>query len=162
MAFNAQLVKSYAQGAVVAFAAPLASYNGSAIALSGAVAGTFTSTPGLVIAAGSSAVNIEWESLYAIVQTGLTTSTIVATPVWQGSNDGTNWITLVGQTGAAMTSFAAAGTGSLVTTTWAVPFPGNPSFPYIRLAILNTVVTGAAGDNVKVSYNWRRRAFVSP
>lgn len=162
MAFNAQLVKSYAQGAVSAFVAPLTAYTGSAVALSGAVAGTYTSTPGLVIAAGSSAVNIEWESLYAIVQTGLTTSTIVATPVWQGSNDGTNWITLAGPTGGLPVSLASAGTGSLVTTTWAVPFPGNPSFPYIRLAILNTVATGAAGDNVKVAYNWRRRAFVSP
>ena len=161
MAFNQKIVKSYFTGAQQAFTAPLAAYNGSKIALNTITATSTTSSAGLVIACAGPQFNIEWESLAAIVETNLTTSTITATTKWQVSNDGTAWIDLLGKNAAANVTKAAAGTGSLVTTQYVQAFDGmNPGFPYLRLAVLVGVVTGGAGDNVTVAYNWRKRASV--
>jgi len=161
MAFNQRIVKSYSTGASQAFTAPLASYVGSKIALSGVTANSTASSAGLVIAVGGPQFNIQWESLHAIVETNLTTSTITATTKWQVSNDGTNWLDLLGKNGAANVTKAAAGTGSLITTQYVQAFDGiNPAFPYLRLAVLVGVATGAAGDNVTVSYNWTKNTIV--
>lgn len=158
MAFNQLVKKSYAAGATQAFAAPWAAYKGSLIALNGAVAGTVTSTAGLVIPCAGPSYNIEWESLVANVQTVLATAGLVATGIWQVSNDATNWATLYGVNSPAYVAVAPAGAG---TTTYCHAFAGiNPGHPYLRFAILNTVQTGAAGDNVTVSYNWRGRSYV--
>jgi hypothetical protein len=65
---------------------------------------------------------------------------------------------MYGMNSAANVTVAAAGSGSLVTTQYVQAFPGvNPGFPYIRLAVVNGVVTGGAGDNVVVAYNYRKR-----
>lgn len=158
MAFNQLVVKSYSNGTQVAFTAPLASYKGTVIPLNGITAGSTTGVSGLVIACAGPQFNIEWESLSAIIETNLTTSTITATTKWQVSNDGTNWIDLLGKNAAANVTKSAAGTGSLVTTQYVQAFDGiNPGFPYLRLAVLVGTVTGAAGDNVTVAYNWRKR-----
>lgn len=161
MAFNQKIVKAYFTGAQQAFTAPLAAYNGSKIALSGITATSTVSTAGLVIACAGPQFNIEWESLSAIVETNLTTNTITATTKWQVSNDGTAWIDLLGKNAAANVTKANAGTGSLVTAQYVQAFDGiNPGFPYLRLAVLVGVTTGAAGDNVTVAYNFRKRASV--
>lgn len=162
MAFNQLNVKSYASGAVVAFpVAPLTTYTASKIALNGVTTGLVTSTAGLVLAMNSTRQNVEWDSLSANVQVQVTTNALVVTPRWQVSNDGTNWADVVpfeGQTYLAM----ATGTGSLVTTTLVTAFLGiNPGHPYIRYAVLSSGATGAAGDNVYVSYNYRTRWTVS-
>lgn len=157
MSFNSTIVKAYAGGALTAFTAPLASYKGSQIALNGVTAGSTASTAGLVLQAGG-VNNIEFDSLCAIVETDLTTSTLTATPKWQVSNDGTNWIDFFGKNTAANVTKAAAGTGSLVTTQWVMALDGfDPSFPYLRLAVQVGVATGGAGDNVTAAYNWRKR-----
>jgi hypothetical protein len=156
MSFNNRIVKSGAQGALVAFVAPLASFKGSQIALNNITAGSTASSAGLVISMAQS--DIEWESLCALVETDLTTSTITATTKWQVSNDATNWIDFFGKNLAANTLKAAAGTGSLVTTQWVQSFDGvNCPYPYLRMAVQVGVVTGGAGDNVTVSYNYRKR-----
>lgn len=158
MAFNQLVKKAYAGGALTAFIAPLASYKGSQIALNTKVAGTITSTAGLVLSMANTFMNVEWDSLAAIVETDLTTSTITLKSMWQVSNDGTNWIQFFGNDCTALSAVAAAGTGALVTTQYVHAWPGvNPSFPYVRLAVQNGVVTGGAGDNVTVAYNWRMR-----
>lgn len=158
MSFNQLVVKSAFTGAGTAFTAPLAAYKGSLVPLTGITATSTTSVAGLVILVGGPQFNIEWESLLAIVETNLTTSTITATTKWQVSNDGTVWLDLLGKNGAANVTKAAAGTGSLVTTQYAQAFDGvNPGTPYLRLAVLVGVATGGAGDNVTVSYNWRKR-----
>lgn len=161
MAFNQLAVKNFftgAQQAYVANGAATAGMNGSKIALNTVVAGTTTSTAGLVLALPSPAMNIEWDSLYALVQTGLTTNTIVVVGKWQASLDGVNWSDILGINAPANVQVAAAGTGGLITTTWFHSFAGiNPATPFIRYAVVNTVVTGAAGDNVVVSYGFRKR-----
>jgi phenylpropionate dioxygenase-like ring-hydroxylating dioxygenase large terminal subunit len=157
MSFNSSIVKSYAGGALTAFTAPLASYKGSLVALNGVTAGTAVSTVGLVLQAGG-ANNIEFNSLAALVETNITTSTMTVTTKWQVSNDGTSWIDLFEKTSQSNTNRSAAGTGSLVTTQYVQSMDGiNPSFPYMRIAVQVGVATGAAGDNVTVSYNWRKR-----
>jgi hypothetical protein len=161
MSFASSIVKSYAGGALTAFAAPLASYKGSQIPLNGITATSTTSTAGLALQVGG-VNNIEFDSLSALVETDLTTNTITATTKWQVSNDGTNWVDLLGKNLAANATKSAAGTGGLVTTQYVQVCDGfDYSWPYIRLAVLVGVVTGAAGDNVTVAYNWRKR-FVAP
>jgi len=158
MSFNQKVAKSYAGGAVVSFLAPLASSKGSLVALNTLVAGTVVSTPGLVITCSSPAFAIEWSSLSAVVQTSLTTATITAQTVWQVSQDSINWLNLIGLNGAANVTFAPAGTGATVPTSYVQAANAiNPSFPYMRMAVLVGVVTGAAGDNVTIAYNYRKR-----
>jgi len=165
MAFNNRRVKSGGfQGAGTAFTAPLAAFKGSQIALNTIVAGTTVSTAGLVLSMAQS--ELEWDSLIALVETDLTTSTITVASKWQGSLDGTNWVDIMPNNPAAAAGTvalpqlqrAAAGTGSLVTTQYFHAFIGmNPSVDYIRLAVLTGVATGGAGDNVTVSYCFRKR-----
>lgn len=157
MSFNSSVVKAYAGGALTTFVAPLAAYKGSQIALNTKVAGSITSTAGLVISCASATFNIEWESLVALVETDLTTNTIVVKTMWQGSDDGTNWVQIFDENCVALVGVAAAGTGGLVTTQYRQMLRHNPGMPYLRLAAINTVVTGAAGDNVTVAYNYRKR-----
>lgn len=158
MAFNQLVVKSASTGASVAYLAPLTAYKGSSIALNAVVAGTTVSTAGLVIPVASPAWNIEWDSLAAVVQTQLTTATITAQTIWQVSNDGTNWINMLGLNGAANVTVAPAGSGSAINTTYVQAFPGvNPGFPYIRMAVLSGVANGGAADAVIVAYNFRKR-----
>ncbi len=157
MSFNSTLVKSYAGGATVAFTAPLAAFKGSVIALNTITAGSTASSAGLALAVGG-VNNIEFESLSANVETNLTTNTITATTKWQVSNDGTNWLDVFGKNDAANVTKAAAGTGSLITTQYVQTMDGvNVAYPFVRLAVVVGAATGAAGDNVTVSYNWRRR-----
>ena len=171
MAFNQQRVKSYASGALTAFATGgLTAYKGSQIALNTVTNGTVVSSAGLVIALAGPQFNIEWDSLVATVETNLTTSTLTVSSAWQGSWDNVTWQTFLTAgfpTGdqhatSQFTQVAAAGTGGLVTTLYTHPFYGyNPAFDYIRYAVKVGVATGAAGDNVTVSYSWRKRSFLA-
>jgi hypothetical protein len=161
----AQLVKKslvFVPGSTLtAFIAPWTAYTGVLIPLSGVTAGTTTSASALTIALGGQNgqdQNIEWESISANVQTGLTTNLITAAIVWQVSNDNTNWVTMNQLNSAAYAAFAPAGTASLITTTFVQYLQGyNPGYPYLRAAVLSGGATGAAGDNVKISYNARKR-----
>lgn len=158
MAFNQQIVKNAFTGAKTAYAAPLAAYFGSQIALNTIVAGAVASTAGLVIPCAGPQWNIEWESLVALVQTSLTTLNITATTRWEVSEDGTVWVPLLGLNAPGNVTVAAAGTGGAIVTNYAQACAGyDPSFPYMRLAALVGVATGAAGDTVTVSYNFRKR-----
>lgn len=162
MSFANTLKKSNFTGAGTAFTAPLAAYNGSKIALSTITAGSTASSAGLVLICANPGLQIEWDSLHAMIETNLTTSTITATTKWQVSPDGasTTWIDYVGVNAAANVTKAAAGTGSLVTTQWVQGFPGmNPAFPYIRLAVQVGVATGGVGDNVTASYFFKNRVL---
>ena len=158
MAFNQLVVKNASTGAATAFSAPIASQNGSNIALAGVAAGSTTSSAGLLIPIAGPQWNIEWDSLCATVQTKVTTTGLIVTTKWQVSNDGVNWVDFVGTNNAANVAVAATGTGALVVTTYVQALVGvNPSFPYFRIAVLSTGATGAAGDNVICSYNFRKR-----
>ena len=88
----------------------------------------------------------------------LTTATITVTTRWAGSNDGITYNPIFPQNGAAYVSVPAAGSGSLVTTPYIQPLPLNVPYPYVTLQTAVGVVTGAAGDNVAISYNWKKRA----
>ena len=161
MAFNQLVVKNFFTGAATAYSASgaaTASMNGSNIALNTVTTGNTTSSAGLVLAMPSPSMNVEWDSLVALVQYKITTTSLVVIGRFQGSLDGSNWSDIRDGNGAAFVQVAATGTGSLVTTTLFHSLPGiNPSFPYMRYAVVSTGATGAAGDNVIVSYNFRKR-----
>jgi hypothetical protein len=162
MSFANTLKKANFTGAGVAYTAPFAAYKGTQIALNTITAGTTVSSAGAVLNCANPGLQIEWDSLHALIETDLTTSTITATPKWQVSPDGaaTTWVDYVGVNAAANVTKAAAGTGSLITTQWVQGFPGmNPAFPFIRIAVLVGVVTGGAGDNVTVSYFFKNRVL---
>jgi hypothetical protein len=161
-------VRPYSAGPLVSFSAPLAAYSGTNIPLNGVSAASgVVSAAGLLLSptgvgGNGAAFAVEFMSLCALVQTKLTTSSLVATSVWEVSEDGANWIVFKGLNHAANSAVAAAGTGSLVTTTYVHSFAGvNPAFPYCRLGVAVSGATGGAGDNVIVAYQWRRRA-ISP
>lgn len=158
MAFNQLVVKNAFQGAGTAYQAPIASTNGSQIALNTKVAGSVTSSAGLVIPCAGPQWNIEWDSLSALIETKATTNTITIATRWEVSNDGTNWFPVYGLNSPANVIVAAAGTGSSIYTQYVQAFAGiNPGFPYLRIAVVNAVVTGGANDSVIVSYNFRKR-----
>jgi hypothetical protein len=158
MGFNSMVKKAYAGGALTAYTAPLAAYKGSVIALATKVTGSVTSTAGLVVTLASPTFNIEWESLSALIETNITTTSLVVKMIWQASLDGTNWVQLYDSNGVAPVQIAATGSGSLVTTQFIMNLHGiNPGYPYLRIAALNTGATGAAGDNVTAAYNYRGR-----
>jgi hypothetical protein len=158
MSFNSRLAKSVFQGTATAFTSPLNAFSGSKIALNTITAGSTASTAGLVIPLTNPTFQIEWESLVALVETNLTTSTITATSKWQYSPDGTNWLDVLGLNAAANVTKAAAGSGSLVTTQYFHAFSGiNPAAQAVRIAVLVGVATGAAGDNVTCSYFFTKR-----
>lgn len=166
MSFNSTVTKMSSQGAQTAFTAPLAAYTGSKIALNTITAGSTASTAGLVVVAGQpsgGSKSVEFDSLAAVVETNITTSTLTVTTKWQVSNDGTDWIDFFGKNTAANVTKAAAGTGSLVTTQYVQAWDGvNPQFPYVRLAAQVGVATGGAGDSVTVAYNYRLRFNPAP
>lgn len=146
MAGNAQLIKAYPP-------------SGGVIALAGVTTGNTTSTAGLILQP-KGANNIAADSLCANISAGITTTSLVVVPQWQVSNNGTTWTTLLPMNGAAYVALAT-GTGSLVTTTYALSAAGlNLAYPYVRLAVVSTGATGAAGDNVTVSYNWNRQFII--
>lgn len=159
MAFNQLAKKSFVpSGVTQAFVAPWTAYQGSKIALSGVTGATIVSTAGLVLSVATTSTQIEWASLAANIQTGITTNLLTVATFWQVSQDATNWTTPLRMTSTPNTNFAPAGTASLVTTSYVQYAQGlNPSYPYVRLACQVTTGTGAAGDNVVVSYNWRAR-----
>jgi hypothetical protein len=158
MAFNQLVVKNAFQGVGVAYQAPLASASGSQIALNTKVAGSVTSSAGLVIPCAGPQWNIEWDSLSATIETKVTVSTITVQTRWEVSNDGTVWLPILGLNAPSNVTVAAAGTGSSVYTQYVQAFAGvNPGFPYLRIAAVNAVATGGANDSVIVSYNFRKR-----
>jgi hypothetical protein len=158
MAFNQRLVFAGGfTGASTAYVATgFTTFKGSQIALTTVTSGSTASTAGLSLALGSQ--DVEWDSLAALVETDVTTNTITVASKWQVSPDNTNWCDLVNLNGVAKLQISAAGTGSLVTTIYMHPLAGiNPSVRYLRLAVVVGVVTGGAGDNVTVSYCYRKR-----
>jgi tetrahydromethanopterin S-methyltransferase subunit E len=138
MSFNSRLVKA-GQSTIVA--------------LTGVLAGVTTGGPTLALAAAAPEPN----SIVANVSVGSTTSTITIATKWQVSNDGSTWLDLKGMNAPALVAVAAAGTGSIVTTAYAQALQMNPGYPYVRLAVLSGVATGAAGDTVTISYNYIKR-----
>ena len=156
--FKQQL--NYAIAPLTAMSAPFASVSGSNIALNAVVSGSTTSTAGLVIGVGLNTALIEYDSLRAKIQTKITTNSLTVVPVWQVSDDGTNWSTIVPHNGAAYVQWPPTGNGTLATTTQDQAFQFNPSSKYIRIAVVSGGATGGAGDNVIVAYNWRQRFTV--
>ena len=140
MSFNAQIKKAY--GSTV-------------VALNTVVSGAVAAGPTLNLAAVN---DPEWDSIIANVSAVLSTATITATTRWEVSNNGVVWAPLYGLNGAANVTVPPAGAG---TTAYAQALPVNASYPYVRLSVVVGVVTGGAGDNVTVSYNFRRRGFVT-
>ena len=161
MSFNSKQVKSYSGAPLTAFNAgggTWSNYSGSFIALNTKIAGSITSTPGLVIAVGGPHFAIEWDSLCALVQTNLTTNTLTAIARWEASPDNLNWAPMYMMSGQANVAVSAAGTGAAVVSTYWLPFVGfNPSMQYVRIAAVPGVVTGGAADSITVSYFWRKR-----
>ncbi len=125
----------------------------SIVALTGVLSGATTGATALALAA----IDIEADSLVANVSCGITTSTTTVATKWQVSNDNSTWLDLKTMNAPALVTVAAAGTGSLVTTAYAQACPINVSYPYIRLATVVGVATAGAGDNITISYNYRKR-----
>lgn len=156
-----QIQLAYATGALTAYTAVTnvvtATTKGAAVALASVVSGTTVSAAGLVLPT-IGVFDIEWESLACLIQTNITTNALTVLPVWQCSDEGTNWQTLFPMNGAAYVQTPATGTGSLITTTYRLPLAGiNPSAAKLRIAFTTGGATGAAGDNIVASYYWRRR-----
>ena len=124
------------------------------VALNTVVAGTTAGGPALSVAG----TDPENGSIVANVSVASTTSTITILPKWQVSQDNVTWTNLKLMNTPAEVTVAAAGSGSLVTTTYAQTCPINPPYPYVRLAVVTGAATGGAGDNVTISYNYRKRA----
>lgn len=157
-----KIFPNYAIAPLTAMSAPFASIRGSNIALNGVVSGSTTSTAGLVLGGGNvTLLQIEWESLRAKIQTQITTNLLSVVPVWQVSDDGVAWSTLLPQNGAAYVQWPATGTGTLATTTQDQALQFNPSAKYVRIAVNSTGATGGAGDNVIVAYSWRQRFTIA-
>jgi hypothetical protein len=132
------------------------------LALSGVTANTVTSSAALILVPNE-ITKMAMESLVMNVTAGITTSTLVVTTVWQVSENGSTWVTLYPMNGAAYVNVAAAGNGSLVTTNYVQGCLGwNPSKQYLRAAVISTVTTGGAGDNVTISYGWRKAELSLP
>lgn len=140
MSFNSLLVK--ANGTLI-------------VALNGKAAASVTNGPVLAVGGVN---NVEWESLCANVSAAVTTSTITVTTRWAGSNDGVTFNPIMPQNGAAYVGVPAAGTGSLITTPYIQPLPINVPYPYVTLQTVVGVASGGAGDNVTISYSWKKRA----
>lgn len=137
-------------------------YASTVLALSGVTANTVTSAAALVFSPGEN-TKMAMESLVMNVGAGITTSTLVVTTVWQVSDNGSTWVTLYPMNGAAYVNVAAAGTGSLVTTNYVQSCLGfNPSKRYMRPAVISTVTTGGAGDNVTISLGWFKAELSTP
>lgn len=163
--FTAGLVLFYSTGTKTAYTAQTnvipSTATGFQVALNTVTSGTTVSGTGLVLPV-IGVTNIEFDSLFAIIQTNLTTSTLTVTPVWQQSDDNTNWRTITPMNGAAYVQWPPTGTGSLVNTCEEQAFAGcNPAARYIRIAFTVGGTTGASGDNIVASYRWRKR-FVAP
>lgn len=139
MSFNSRLAKAV---------------KSTVIALNTVVSGTTVGGPSLSLASG----DIEGDTLCANVSSALTTNLLTVTTKWQVSQDGTTWVDVQQSNGAALVRIAPAGTGSLVTTAFCQLTQFSPAHPYIRLALVTGGATGAAGDNVTVSYNFRKRS----
>lgn len=156
-----QIQQLYSTGTKTAFTAVAnvipATALGFQIALSGVTATSTVSGTGLVLSTFA-LPDIEWDSLCAVVQENLTTNTITVTPRWEASDDGTNWQPMRAYNAPAFVQVSAAGTGSLVTTTYRIAATGlNPAAAKIRIAFTVGVATGGAGDNIVVAYAWRKR-----
>lgn len=131
----------------------------SVVALNTKIVGSVTGALALPV---NGSLGIEWDSLVANVSAGITTNTITVQTRWEVSQDGVTFIPLFGMNGAANVGIAPAGTGGLITTAYAQAASGiNPSHQFVRLACVVGVVTGGAGDNITISYNYRRRNLVA-
>ncbi len=139
MSFNSRLVKA-GQSTIV----PLLNVT----------TGLTTGGPTLALAAA----NAEPDSIVANVSVGSTTTNITIQTKWQVSNDNVTFLDLKTMNAPLGVAVVAAGTGSLVTTAYAHALCVNPGYPYVRLAILSAAATGAAGDNVTISYNYIKRS----
>jgi len=140
----------------MSFNSLLAKANSSTVvALNGKAAGSFTNGPILSMGGVN---NVEWDSLCANVSAGITTSTITIATRWAVSQDGITYNPIFPQNGAASVGVPAAGSGSLVTSTYVQALPVNVPYPYVTLQTAVGVVPGGAGDNIAISYNWKKRA----
>lgn len=153
MSFLNRVAKSYSTGAQTAFAAPWAAFRGSQFSLNGVANGVANATSSAGLSLSVAAFDIEWDSLCANIQTvGVSSATFAG--LWQGSQDGTNWVALYSLNAPAVVAVGAAG----VTTSWVQSAAGlNCPYPYIRMAIQTFTATGGASDTATISYNFRRR-----
>lgn len=126
----------------------------------GSSAGTFntatsgTARNGTTLPLGGSP-SVAVGTLSANITTAITTSTLTMIASFQVSNDSSTWLTVVGGIGSANVTAVAAGTGSLVTTTYAFTAPHAVyAYPYVRCVLTNGVTTGGAGDTYVISYNF--------
>lgn len=112
-----------------------------------------TSTPGSSVFLGQSWRKVA--GLSATVSVTAATSTITLATKWQVSTDNVNFTDVVNGTQNAATVVLATGTAAIVTRV--IPAPDVVyGFPYARIAVVNGVVTGAAGDLYAISYNYRQ------
>jgi len=97
-------------------------------------------------------------SLSAHVYAKATTNTLVITPKWQVSNDGSTWFDAYGSNRAAAVAMVT-GTGSAVTDTIALSAPEAVYQYKFARVVLTSTVGGGGGvgvDEASVSYSWRQ------
>ncbi|HEY2516957.1 MAG TPA: hypothetical protein VGI39_39065 [Polyangiaceae bacterium] len=148
MSYNSNRQKAYAP-------------SGSVVALNGVTTGTVTAGPQL---APGDAQRVGPTALYMRVSAAITTTSLVVVTMWQASDDGTNWDTIFPGNGAAYVQVAATGNGGLVTTTYRqwFDFGDAAACQYVRAAVKSTGATGAAGDNITITFGWLKRFFITP
>lgn len=115
--------------------------------LTGVVAGTVTGGPTLLMS------NVEKDTLSALVTVDAETNTITLTGLWQVSNNGSTWETVVPMNNAANV-ILATGTGgadAAVTRRFEAPKACYGS-RYARFAVQNLVVDGQAADTYRIGY----------
>lgn len=85
------------------------------------------------------------------------TDTIQVQGVWQVSADASTWVTCLPANGAALVTLATGTAGADASVT--VVLPANDAvygWKYARIAVRNTVATGAATDTYQLAYNYAR------
>ena len=96
---------------------------------------------------------IDLKSLAADIDMAITTSSVTLTPSWQVSDDASTWKALFAMNSAANVA-TAAGTGSVVTTSRTVSFPGTAA-RYVRAVVTTGGATaGATVDTYAISYRY--------
>lgn len=94
-------------------------------------------------------------SLSARVQLTAATATITMATKWQVSVDGSTWIDITNGPQNAASVVVTTGTSAIVTKI-IPPSDAIYGYPWVRLAVVTGVATGAAGDLYVIDYAYRQ------
>lgn len=125
----------------------------------GATSGNYNTLVAGTVTGGSAVfLGQSWRKvagLSALVSVTAATSTLTFAAKWQVSVDGSTWLDIANGSQNAAAVVLATGTAAIVTKV--IPAPDSVyGYPYARVAVVNAVATGAAGDLYAMSYSYRQ------